>query len=145
MEKINFDQCVIKSGFDNMDFLKVTQMLSEAYWSKGIKLEEVKKGASHSALNVGVFYQNEQIGYARVVSDMTRFAYIMDVFVDSQYRKNGIGQLMINTILKNEEMKDVYQWLLITKDAHGVYQKSGFKLVGRPDNFMEIRFDRPKL
>ncbi|MEJ2665450.1 MAG: GNAT family N-acetyltransferase, partial [Spirochaetia bacterium] len=60
------------------------------------------------------------------------------------FRKKGIGQLMINNILKHEDLKDVYQWLLITKDAHGVYAKSGFTPVSRADDWMEIRYNRPK-
>ena len=51
---------------------------------------------------------------------------------------------MINNILVNENLGDVYQWPLITKDAHGVYGKSGFKVIGRPNDWMEIRNDRPK-
>ena len=127
-----------------MDFGKVTDILAEAFWSTGIKIDEVKKGAANSALLIGVFYADEQIGYARVISDKTRFAYILDVFVDKRFRKKGIGQLMINNILKHEDLKDVYQWLLITKDAHGVYAKSGFTPVSRADDWMEIRYNRPK-
>jgi hypothetical protein len=69
MEKINLKQCIIKYGFDYMDFLKVTEMLSKAFWSTGIKIGEVKKGALNSALVAGVFYNYEQVAYARVVSD----------------------------------------------------------------------------
>lgn len=51
---------------------------------------------------------------------------------------------MMNAILTHNELKDVYQWLLITKDAHGVYNKVGFKPVSRPLDWMEVRYDRPK-
>lgn len=129
----------------NMDFTKVTHMLSNASWSPGIKIDEVVKGAQNSALVVGVFsHDNIQIGYARVISDKTRFAYIGDVYVDKSFRKKGIGQKMINYILNHEELKDVYQWLLITKDAHGVYGKVGFVPVSRPLDWMEIRKSRPR-
>jgi N-acetylglutamate synthase-like GNAT family acetyltransferase len=141
---INLDECIIRYGFKNIDFEKVTGMLSKAFWCENIKIDEVKKGASNSALIIGIFYNNEQIGYARVISDKTRFAYILDVYVDERYRKSGIGQLMINNILKHDDLKDVYQWVLLTKDAHGVYSKSGFKPIKKPDDWMEIRKDRPK-
>ncbi len=142
METINKNEYIVRFGCENMDFIKVTEMLSKAFWSTGIKMDEVIKGASNSALITGVFYRGEQIGYARVASDKTRFAYIMDVYVDERYRRNGIGQLMINSILANDELSDVYHWLLITKDAHGVYSKSGFKTLSRPGDWMEIRYDR---
>lgn len=134
----------IKFGFDQMDFVKVTEMLSGAFWSKDIKIYEVKQGAQNSALIAGVFDQGNQIGYARVISDKTRFGYILDVIVDEKYRRRGIGQLMVNGILRHEDLKDVYQWLLITKDAHGVYKKSGFSSLSLPDWWMEIRNERPK-
>ena len=135
---------IIKDGYENMKFDEVTAMLSKAFWSIGIKLYEVEKGAKNSALVVGAFNnEGRQIGYARVISDKTRFAYIMDVYVDENYRKIGIGQKMMKFILNHGELKDVYQWVLITKDAHEVYKKAGFKSIGRPNDWMEIRLDRP--
>lgn len=86
-----------------------------------------------------------QIGYARAISDKTRFAYIPDVYIDENYRKKGLGQKMINYILNHKELKDVYEWLLITKDAHGVYSKAGFKPVSRSIDWMEIREERLRL
>jgi GNAT superfamily N-acetyltransferase len=134
----------IKDGLENMDFEKVTNMLSNAFWCKGIQIKEVIKGAEDSALVVGAFIDNiNQIGFARVISDKTRFAYILDVYVDESFRKIGIGQKMVNYILNHEELKDVYQWLLITKDAHGVYSKVGFNPTSYPENWMEIRKGRP--
>jgi N-acetylglutamate synthase-like GNAT family acetyltransferase len=135
----------VKGGFANMDFDKVTEMLGKSFWSPGISKEEVIRGAQNSALIVGAFTnENKQIGYARVISDKTRFAYILDVMVDETCRRQGIGQAMVNYILNHPGLKDVYQWLLITKDAHGVYQKSGFKPVARPNDWMEIRHLRPQ-
>jgi ribosomal protein S18 acetylase RimI-like enzyme len=134
-----------KDGFNEMDFDKVTEMLKDAYWSIGIKKDEVIQGAQHSALIVGVFTQdNKQIGYSRVISDKTKFAYILDVIVEDKYRKQGIGQAMMRFILNHPDLKDVYQWLLITKDAHGLYQKVGFNPVARPNDWMEIRNNRPE-
>jgi len=139
------DEIVFKEGFDNMDFPRVTQMLSNAFWCPDIKETEVKQGAENSALVVGAYTNmGKQIAYARVISDKTRFAYILDVYVDEQYRKRGIGQAMMKCILSNSKLKDVYQWLLITKDAHEVYKKVGFSVVSRPLDWMEIRHERPK-
>jgi GNAT superfamily N-acetyltransferase len=134
----------IKCGLQNMDFIKVTAMLSTSYWSKGIKIDEVRKGAEGSAIVLGVFDKNEQVGYARVISDKTRFGYISDVFVDENYRKKGIAQKMVAYILKCSELKDVYQWLLYTKDAHGVYSRLGFKALSSPEEWMQIKKERPE-
>jgi GNAT superfamily N-acetyltransferase len=134
----------LKDGYNEMDFDGITRMLREAQWSIGIKKREVIQGAKNSALLVGAFTDdNEQIGYSRVVSDKTRFAYILDVYVDDRYRKQGIGQSMIKYIINHPGLKDVYQWLLLTKDAHGVYRKLGFGPVADPAGWMEIRHNRP--
>jgi N-acetylglutamate synthase-like GNAT family acetyltransferase len=133
---------LLKAGFNEMDFDKVSDMLRDAFWCKGIKRNEVIQGAQHSALLVGAFAEKKQIGYARVISDKTRFAYLLDVIVDDKYRRQGIGQAMVGFILNHPDLKDVYQWLLITKDAHGVYQKVGFNPVARPADWMEIRNNR---
>ena len=140
-QKENF---VIKHGFDQMNFDQVRDMLKKVFWSIDIKNEEIIQGAKNSALLVGVFKSDEQIGFARVISDKTRFAYIMDVVVHEKYRLQGIGQLMINYILSHPDLKDVYQWLLRTRDAHGVYNKVGFKQIGNPEEWMEIMHDRPQ-
>lgn len=135
---------VIKDGMENMDFVKVTKMLSNAYWSIGIQIDEVIKSAQNSALVVGIFSDDtNQIGYARVVSDKTRFAYIADVYIDMHFRGKGIGQKIINYILNHQDLKDVCKWLLCTKDAHDVYSKVGFKPISSPLDWMEIRNTRP--
>ena len=136
---------VIRDGFAKMDFEQVTEMLATAFWSVGIKIDEVKQGARNSALLVGAFDENNrQIGYARAISDKTRFAYVMDVFVDENVRRQGIGQAMVKHILEHPELKDVYQWVLITKDAQEVYQKLGFQVTQRGIDWMEIRNPRPR-
>ncbi len=130
----------INDGFDAMDFARVTEMLGTSFWSPGISKDEVLKGAENSALVVGAFDENNrQVGYSRVISDKTRFAYILDVFVDAECRKHGIGQAMVKHMLDHPDFMDVYQWVVITKDAHGVYQKLGFKLTERTADWMEIR------
>jgi GNAT superfamily N-acetyltransferase len=136
---------VLKSGFNEMNFGQVTCMLNKSWWVLGIKEAEVVKGAQNSALIVGAFTrEGQQVGYARVISDKTRFAYILDVYVDENHRRKGIGQNMIKYILSHPELRDVYQWALKTQDAHGVYKKVGFHQLLKPEVWMEIRHERPK-
>lgn len=133
----------ICDGFIHMDFERVTQMLAQAEWSKGIGIEEVKKGACHSALVVGAFYETLQVGYARVISDKTRFAYIADVYVEDAFRHNGIAKKMIAYILSHDSLKDVYQWLL-KSTANELYEAIGFRAVAEPETWLGIRNRRPE-
>ena len=134
----------LKSGFHVMDFIKVTEMLTTAFWCKGIKIDEVKRGALNSALVVGAFLRSGiQIGFARVISDKTRFAYILDVIVDEAFQRTGVGQSMMKYILSHPELKDVYQWFLVSSTAQDVYRKVGFRELSNPEKWMEIKFNRP--
>ncbi|MDO5562201.1 MAG: GNAT family N-acetyltransferase [Synergistaceae bacterium] len=134
----------LKDGLDNIDFARTAEMLGRSFWSPGIKEWEVRQAAENSALVVGAFLDNGlQIAYGRVISDRTRFAYLTDIYVDEKYRRMGIGQKIVSHILQHPSLSYVYQWLLITKNAHGVYRKQGFDVVARPLDFMEIRLPRP--
>ena len=133
----------LKTALQAMDFVKVTGMLTNAYWCKGIQIDEVKKGAMNFALVVGAFLQNgSQIGFARVISDKTRFAYILDVIVDEAWQRMGIGQAMMKFILFHPELEQVYQWFLVSSTARGVYGKVGFKTLSNPEKWMEIKSER---
>jgi GNAT superfamily N-acetyltransferase len=127
-----------------MDFIKVTGMLTKAYWCEGIKIDEVKAGAVRSAVVVGAFLDGEQIGYARAVSDLSRIAILMDVYVDERYRRQGVGQRMVRSIQNNKSLKDVRLWILKTRDAHGVYAKCGFQPLADPTQWMTLQKPRPE-
>ena len=136
---------VYKCGMTSMDFERVADMLSQAYWSLGIKAGEMKKAAANSALVIGAFSEDgRQIAYGRVISDKTRFAYLTDFYVDVEFRQKGICRQMVKLVMDHPDLADVYQWLLVTGDAHGIYEKCGFKVFSRPLDFMEIRNPRPK-
>ena len=136
---------VYKCGIGSMDFERVTDMLAQAYWSPGIKIDEMKKAAVNAALVIGAFSDDgRQIAYGRVISDKTRFAYLTDFYVDMEFRKKGICRKMVELVLAHPDLADVYQWLLVTGDSHGLYEKCGFKVIARPLDFMEIRRPRPK-
>jgi N-acetylglutamate synthase-like GNAT family acetyltransferase len=113
-------------------------MLSGAYWTPGIHLEELRKAAENSAVVVSAFLNEDQIGFCRAVSDKTRFAYIMDVFVDERYRRRGVGLKMLKYLMANDELKTVYQWFLLTRYAHGFYKKLGFQDFSRPNDILEF-------
>ena len=99
MEKILNSEYKINDEINKIDVNRVTDMLKEAYWSKGIGIDEVKKGITNSALIVTAYTLRDiPVGFSRVISDKTRFAYILDVYVDKSHRKKGIGQGMIDFI-----------------------------------------------
>lgn len=129
------NQITILDGFDNMDFDKVTLLLATAHWSPGVDIDTVKFRAMNSALVVGAFCDGVQVGYARVISDKSVFAYVADVFVEESYRHNGIAKDMMLYLLSHESLKDVRRWLLKSA-ADKLYKQVGFTPVIKSHRWM---------
>lgn len=135
---------ILREGFDAMDFARVRTLLAATYWTPGIERERVERAAQNSALVIGAFAPDgAQVGYARVVSDKTRFAYLCDVVVDEGHRGRGLGRAMAKFALGHPELSTVSTWTLATRDAHGVYGPLGFlpvaDPVSRPADWMVLR------
>ena len=75
----------------------------------------------------GVFLDEKQIGFARVITDQSEFASLWDLFIDEPYRRQGIGQSFLKFIFQHPNLRGIFRWFLMTEDAHGLYQKFGFK------------------
>ncbi len=120
-------------------------MLAKTYWSPGITENEIAQGIRNSALVIGAYAEDgRQVGFCRVISDKTRFAYLLDVVVAEDCRHHGIGQAMVRYVVTHPDFKDVYQWLLKTSDAHGVYGKCGFAPIEDPERWMGRMQPRPE-
>lgn len=80
-----------------------------------------------NSLCFGVYYKGKQVGFSRVITDFTEFASLWDVFIDDDHRKKGIGKSLMKYVLEHTRLKGIFRWFLMTEDAHGLYQKYGFK------------------
>lgn len=117
-----------------------------SYWAKGVSLAQVQKAVDNS-LCFGVYYKGQQIGLARVVTDYVRMAYIADVFILEEHQGAGLGKQLIETILTYPDLAECTRWMLLTKDAHGLYQQYGFVEPSNPEMYMErtgkVQVSRP--
>lgn len=128
----------IVEGYENVDFDRVTKWLGATYWSPGVARETVERGAKNSALVINILAPGkQQAAFGRIVSDKTRFAYLTDFIVDDAHRGKGLGQAMVNFALNHPEFETVKNWCLMTLDAHGVYEKQGFKRITDPEAMTE--------
>lgn len=130
------DTLLISTDPSRLDFEAITDMLSRAYWAKD-RTREVIVRAMQNSLVFGVYDGNRQIGLARVVSDYATFAWLCDVFVHEDYRQRGIGKWLMETILAHPDLHGLRRFLLITRDAHGLYSQYGFTPLQNPDRWME--------
>jgi nitroimidazol reductase NimA-like FMN-containing flavoprotein (pyridoxamine 5'-phosphate oxidase superfamily)/GNAT superfamily N-acetyltransferase len=120
------------------DFARVAAWLHEAYWCPGIPRWAVERAARGSSLVVGGYApEGQQVGYLRVVSDRTRFANLMDVFVDPAHRGRGLARAMTRFALEHPEHRGIARWLLGTRDAHGLYAREGFTPLTEPGRLMQ--------
>jgi GNAT superfamily N-acetyltransferase len=110
--------------------------LFTSYWVEGRTIEEVENSIQHSFC-FGVYENNQQIGFARIVTDYTIFAYLMDVFVLPEYRGNGYSKQLIKAINEESKLQSCKVWMLKTVDAHGLYQQFGYTELSHPEKVME--------
>ena len=96
----------------------------------------MKRGIDNS-LNFGVYKGDQQIGFARVVTDYATFAWLADVFLLEDYRGQGIGKWLVEVILTHPQLQGFRRWALATKDAHELYRGFGFDELRRPERWME--------
>lgn len=114
--------------------------LARSYWAPGIAREKVERSIERS-LGFGVYEEasGRQVGFARVVSDFTTFAWIGDVFVLEEARGQGLATWLMEVIVAHESLQGLRRWVLATRDAHGLYEKVGFRAVEKPAEYMERR------
>ena len=110
-------------------------LYNESYWAKNIPLDIIKKGIENSVC-FSVFYKEEQVGFARVITDKATFGYLADVFIVEAHRGKGLSKWLMQTILDNEELQGFRSWMLGTKDAHSLYEKFGFTLTSNTTRIM---------
>jgi N-acetylglutamate synthase-like GNAT family acetyltransferase len=85
----------------------------------------------------GVYKGNDQVGFARVVTDQAVFAWILDVFILENYRKHGLSKMLISAVMEHSDLQNLQRWGLCTEDAHGLYERYGFWTIKHPETFME--------
>jgi GNAT superfamily N-acetyltransferase len=97
----------------------------ESYWAMNIPRETVERSIKNS-LCFGVYHQQKQIGFTRVITDKATFAYLADVFILQEHRGKGLSKWLMETIHAYPELQGLRRWMLGTKDAHGLYKQFGW-------------------
>lgn len=126
----------ISTNIKRLDIEFIHSFLTNSYWAKGRSKAEVITTINNS-LNFGVYLDNKQIGFARVVTDYTVFCYLMDVFIIPKQRGNGYAKILLEFIFSYPELEKCQGWLLKTLDAHGLYKNFEFKKLKHPELLME--------
>jgi GNAT superfamily N-acetyltransferase len=127
----------ITADRNRLDLKAIHEFLTRSYWSPGVPVEIVERAISNS-LCFGLFRGQDQVGFARVITDKATFAYLADVYVLESHRGRGLSKWLLQTIQSHEDLRGLRRFMLATRDAHGLYSQFGFKALENPSRVMEI-------
>ncbi len=130
------DSYTISTDRERLDLNVIHRFLTQSYWAAGVPMEIVKRSIEHS-LPFGLYDNDRQIGFARVITDYATFAYLADVFVLEHVRGAGLGKWLVAVIDSHPDLQGLRRWMLATQDAHGLYRTVGFESLKQPDRWME--------
>lgn len=128
--------CFVTTDPAKIDTEIVYGFLSQSYWAKGIPREVLERAVANS-LCFSLFEGDGQVGFARVATDRATFAYLADVFVLPTHRGRGLSKLLMETIVAHPDLQGLRRWVLVTRDAHGLYARYGFAPLAKVDGYME--------
>lgn len=136
--EIKENEFIFSDDTNLIDLIAVHRYLSEeSYWAKGIPFATVKTSIRNS-LCFGVYKEGKQIAFARWVTDRATFAYLCDVYVEKEFRGLGISKKLMSLMMFHPDLQGLRVYQLGTLDAHGLYEKFGFKTLAHPERRMEI-------
>lgn len=137
MVEFQLGEITVSTDQARLDLNLVHSFLARSYWSPGIPREIVERSIGNS-LCFGAFENSQQVGFARVISDRTTFAYLADVFILESHRGRGLSKFLMECIMKHPDLQNLRRWMLATRDAHGLYAKFGFTTLKDPQTFMQL-------
>lgn len=115
---------------------RIHAWLASSYWSPGIERSLVERAIAGSHC-LGAYRDEQQVGFARMITDHATFAWLADVWVDESVRGQGLGRRMVGWFLEHPSFAGLRRFGLVTADAHGVYADLGFHPLVRADRYME--------
>ena len=126
----------ITTAQEKFDVEFIHSFLTRSYWAEGIPREVIKRSIE-GALCFGLFENDRQIGFARMITDKATFAYLADVFIIEEYRGRGLSKWMMEVIMSHPSLQGLRRMMLATRDAHGLYEKFGFTALQNVDRWMQ--------
>lgn len=126
----------ISTDNTQLDIEVIHSFLDTSYWAAGRSIETIRRSIENS-LPFGVYKGEQQVGFARVITDYATFAWIADVFILDQFQAQGLGKWLMEVIISHPELQGFRRWVLATKDAHEMYRRFGFDELKRPERWME--------
>ena len=113
----------------------------ESYWRQGISVAEVARSVRMS-LPLSAHLASSSptlVGFVRVVTDTVTHAWLDDLFVLRAHRRRGIAGALLEAALTHPAVAGAAMQLLLTADAHALYERHGFRAFPDPRALMVRR------
>lgn len=144
------DNFLVSTDQSKLDIDAIHHSLSRSYWAEG-RPREILELAIRNSLCFGLYEQTSeekenqrllvQIGFSRVITDYSIYAYLADVYILEQYRGKGLGKWLMSNVIRHPELQTLRRFQLVTRDAHEFYRLFGFTDLREPEYHMEISND----
>ena len=109
---------------ERLDLDATCALVWSTYWAEKRPRDVIERSVKHS-LNFALFKNEQQVGYARIVSDRATVAYLCDVVIAPEQRGQGLGRWLVECILAHPELHGC-RVDLFTRDAQALYAPLGF-------------------
>jgi GNAT superfamily N-acetyltransferase len=132
------EQYTISTDKTRLDLNIIHHFLyTSAHWAVGRPMSVVRKSIENS-LCFGLYKDDGQIGFARLVTDFAVAGWICDMFVMPAHRGRGLGRWLLECMMEHPEIKDLRRILLNARDARELYTKyAGFRPLLSPESWLE--------
>ena len=136
--ELTFGEYFITTDRARLDIVAIHDFLSKnSGWSDNIPFDVVKNSIENS-LNFGLFHNERQIGFGRVISDFSTIAYLGDIYVLDEYRGQGLSKKLMEAVMNHPNLQGLRRWILLTSTAEWLYEKYGFTKLPKPEIYMEL-------
>gem|GEM_PF-3475785 len=133
--KYNFPQgiqCTRSITTNDLNELLIL-LKDNAYWQAHLTMARLMFLVENAECFMLSGYNNEIIGFARVVTDNHSFASLWDVVVSKPYRGKGVGKALMDQIFSDPLFKKIPAWIVFTDTAKKLYEKFGFMPASEKD------------
>jgi len=132
----------ITTDKEEMDIDAIHHYLSRSYWAENVP-KQVVSTAVENSLCFGVLFSDQkgneqQVGFARLITDTATFAYLADVYILEEHRGKGLSKLLMEKIVEHPQLQGLRRMMLATRDAHGLYEQFGFTPLTDQKMFMQL-------
>ena len=131
-----------------LDVDAVHAFLASSYWAAGMPRADLERAIENS-LSFGLYDKERLVGFARVITDLSTYAYLSDVFVMATHRGQGLSKWMMECIMAHPDLQRLRRFALFTRDAQGLYERYGFGPQRGSSTYMErwtpdVYLNRPR-